>query len=289
MADEKLGDWSEKASAIMLLSAAVLGLIYEAAHIFGGEELVKHLGSGEGPLIFLIALLCGGLGLERWFILRKVRASIGEAGEHVRTILDTVVKIEAEVTKDFKTVEEKEAELKKLLTEMSTVEPLIGATDIAAAAIEIINACANSDVINATSQYSSEDLLSPEYVTVMANRVERAEKEGGGLECRVVRPARTGPEGEAEDERSRVFREKHIEDRLTTKRSRHPWPMEVLIVGKAMIIALRGGRQRPTYEVAVKITDPDFVKIAADWYNQAVWGEADEDPQSDGIEKPHDR
>jgi len=173
-------------------------------------------------------------------------------------------------------VEETDKAILEKVAAMSTLEILIGKDAIEQAATKIIRASGDSDEIIATSQYSNQDSLSDEYINAMAERVKRAVSDKGEMEVRVVMSAKPDTEQLVEDRRTQIFREKGIDDRLNTRRAKHGWPLEVLIVGNAMIIALRRGGKRSTYEVAIKIEDQEFVYRASKWFREAVWGEADQ-------------
>lgn len=272
MADtDRIGDWEEKAFALTFLIAGVIGFAFEVLHIcFSGWEFLDK--NGEGVLILLVSLLCGGLGLERLLILRKVRATIETIHEKQGALITKVTGISTTVAE----IERRQIEELAAVRKLNQAESLIGTNEIEEAALEIIKRSEDDDDIKATNQYGSEG-LSENYVKAIADRVKKADEKGGNMEYQVIMPAKTGSVDEVEDIRRTVFSEQKIEDKLIERHAKHPYPLEVLIVGHSMIIALRGGGSRRTYDVAIKITDPKFVEKAANWFTEIAWSDAETD------------
>jgi hypothetical protein len=279
---ERMRTWGGTSSAIVLLIVAALGILYDGFHRFGPKEHVYSLASPEEVLIFLTALLCFGLGTERLLTLHKIEDIVQKASrqreillERVDRLLKELGTLQSTVTGEFNDVERSEEDLLSAVSKINTAESLIGTKAIEDAAINIIKDSKDNDNITATNQYREEDALSEVYEKAIAERVEKAKKNEGDMEYRLIVPARSDSNSELEDRRRKIFREKQIEERLIIKHAKQPWPMEVFIVGNEMIIALRGGSQRATYEVAVRINDPEFVEKASEWYREVGWGKAD--------------
>jgi hypothetical protein len=277
---ERNQKWWETTSAVVLLIVAGLGIIYDVLHRFGTREFVHSLASPEEVLILLVALLCGGLGAERLLTLRKIEVSIKEANKQRSNILATVNRISDKLGKLQRTVKEElqdvgetEGNLISAVNKINKAESLIGTKAVEDAARKLIEDCSDSDKIRATGQYRPDDQLSKQYFMTIANKVKRAKQNQGDMQYQVIMPARSGSDRESLDERRRVFKEEGIEDRLIIRYAKHPWPFEVLIGGRSMIIALLGAGEKPPYEVAIKITDSEFVEKVSEWFREVAWGE----------------
>lgn len=281
---ERMRTWGGTTSAIVLLIVAALGIIYDGFHRFGPGEHAYSVASPEEVLIFLIALLCFGIGTERLLTLHKIEDTVRKASSQREILLEKVDRIlkelgtlQSTVRGEFDDVERSEEDLLSAVYKINTAESLIGTKAIEDAAINIIRDSKDDDHITATNQYREEDALSEAYEKAIADRVVRAKQNQGDMEYRLIMPARSDSTSELEDRRRKIFREKRIEERLIIKHAKQPWPLEVFIVGNEMIIALRGGSPRATYEVAVRINDPKFVEKASEWYREVGWGKADSD------------
>jgi len=282
---EKLRKLWATASAVSLIFIALAGIAYDLIHRFGGHDLLSRLATPEQVLIMLLALLCGGLGAERILTLKKIEMDIETAQEQSTTLMNNVDrmmhdfhglatrfgKLRTEIVADLETVEQQEEDIITAVKRINTTEALIGTKEIEAAACKLLDECGDGEKIKATGQYRTGDGLSEDYFKYVASRVARAQQNKGGMEYHVVVAAQTSKPEEVEDERIRVFKGAHIQDRLRMRTARHPWPFEVLIGGHSMIIALLGGETKAKYEIAVKITDPEFVEKAAEWYREVAW------------------
>jgi len=109
----------------------------------------------------------------------------------------------------------------------------------------------------------------------VGRHVAEAKKKHGSMDYHVVVASPKGDEPRADDERVKAFRDANVGERLIMRGVPHPWPFEVLIGGHSMIIALLGGDKEARYEVGIKITDPEFVEKAAEWYGAAIWESAE--------------
>ncbi|HMG73273.1 MAG TPA: hypothetical protein VK582_07200 [Pyrinomonadaceae bacterium] len=281
---ERIQTWCGNTSAVVLLIAATIAGVYDVFHRFGPREHVYSLASPEEVLIGLAALLCFGLGTERLLTLRKIEDIVQKASSQREILLQKIDRISKELRRlqstvkgQFDDVERSEVDLLSAVSKINKAESLIGTQAIEEAALDIIRDCKDSDNINATSQYRKEDALSEAYEKAIADRVKKAKENQGDMEYRLLISAISDSSSELEERRRKVFGEKEIGNRLAIKHAKEPWPFEVLIVGNSMIIALRGGRQRATYEVAVRINDPKFVEKASEWYREVGWGKADSD------------
>lgn len=289
---ERVRKWWEALSALVLLAVAAGGILYDVIHRFGGKELVSKLALPEEVLILLVALLCGGLGAERLIVLRKIEASIDKATKDRKTILTDVTKVSLDIlqlSKDIgqvsKVIERTrkqilvglnelakgEGEIKTAVSKIDTAEALLGAKDIEDAARNLIDLCDDSDTIKATIQSRDRDPLSEQYDKTLVGRVLRAKQNKGNMKYHLLVFGGPGSGAGSAEERRRLFQEADIGERLFIRRAKHQWPFEVLIGGDTMIIALVGD----TYEVAVQVTDPDFIERASEWYKDIEWGEAD--------------
>jgi hypothetical protein len=285
---ERIERWGATTGAVVLLIASALGGLYEVFHIFfGPREHVYSLATPEEVLICLVALLCFGLGLERLLTLHKIQDIVQKANSQgeilllsVDRILNELETLQSTVTGEFDDVGKNEGDLLSAVSKINTAESLIGTKAIEEAALDIIRDCKDTDNINATSQYRKEDALSEAYEKAIADRVQKAKENDGDMEYRLLISAISDSSSELEERRRKVFDEKELGNRLAIKHAKQPWPFEVLIVGNSMIIALRGGRKRATYEVAVRINDPKFVEKASEWYREVGWGKADSDSEN---------
>ncbi len=274
----------ESASAIILFLAGVLGIIYDILHRFGLQTFTDFLGDPEEAIILLISLLCVGLGIERLFNLRKIEekieASIENAAKERKHILDETLTVSQKIVRlraDLKGAEKKGGVLIDAIGRINKAKPLVGTNAIEAAAIRLVKECSDSDHIKATGQYHAIDGLSADYFAAIAERVQQAKRNRGDMEYHVILPPKSFSDEAINDERAKAFLEAGVQDRLITRRAKHPWPFEILIGRHSMIIALCGGTKRQLYELAVKITDHDFVEKAGDWFGEVAWGSADRD------------
>jgi hypothetical protein len=271
---------------MVLMTIAVMGLLYEVLHRF--TTLDTHF-IPEEALIFLVSILCGGLGAERLLTLKKIEDDIELAQEQrlalikkasqisigVGELLRSTGNLRVETVDDFKAILKGEKDIITGLKRIIRTEALIGTHQIESAAKQLVDECDDNDRIKATGQYRFGDGLSHAYFQHVADRVARAKKNGGSMEYWVV-VASTGV-GKLSDDDPRImaFERANIRDKLQMRSVKHSWPFEVLIGGHSIIIALLSGDAKSKYEAAVKITDPDFVKNAADWFGDVVWADAD--------------
>jgi hypothetical protein len=273
-------------SAIVLMTIAGMGVLYEVLHRF--TTLDKHF-IPEEALIFLVSILCGGLGAERLLTLKKIEDDIEKAREQrlalikktdqistgVGELLRSTGNLRVETVDDLKAILKGEKDIITGLKRIIRAEALIGTSQIELAATQLVDGCEDDDRIKATGQYRFGDGLSHAYFQRVADRVARAKKNNGSMEYWVV-VASTGV-GKLSDDDPRImaFKRGHIRDRLHMRSVKHSWPFEVLIGGHSIIVALLSGDVKSKYEAAVKITDPDFVKSAENWFGDVVWADAD--------------
>lgn len=285
---QKVRQWWEAASAIILMSVAVVGIVYGGLHVTG-HEVLRRLATPEEVIVFLVSILCGGLGAERLITLKKIGDDI-ESAQEQRTALvaqaDRIVqdvdklftklaRLRTEIVKDFKDVERLEDDIMVAVKRINKAEALVGTHEIEGAAKKLLDECDDSEKIKATGQYRVGDGLSSDYFLHVAERVARARNNQGSMEYHVVvhSPDFEGPK--EVDDRVKAFADAKVQDRIKLRSAAHPWPFEVLIGGHSMIIALLGGEDKSKYEIAVKITDADFVQKATDWYREIAWEGAD--------------
>jgi len=282
---ETLRKWWAITSAVILLMIAALGFLYDSFDRFGGHDIVSHWVSTEQVLVFLVALLCGGLGAERLLTLRKIENDIGVAQKQRTVLIEKasqishdieriavrIGKLRAEIVVDLKDAGRLEEDIFTAVKRINKTEVLVGPHEIEVAARMLLDECDDSEKIKATGQYRVGDGLSTGYFQHVAERVSKAQKNQGSMEYHVVvSSAEAGPSHE-DDERVKAFSDANLRERLKMRGVKHPWPFEVLIGGHSMIIALLGGDTKSKYEIAVKITDPDFVEKASDWYREVAW------------------
>jgi len=274
--------WNLTSTLILLVVASGGGLLYEVLYRFGDHEaLAKHV-VPEEVMIFLISLLCFGLGTERVLTLRKIEDDI-EIAQDARTkliadvheLLTSSAKLRTEIVGDFKAIVKGEKDILSGLNRIVKTEALFGSRQIESAARELISECDDHEKIKATGQYRAGDGLSLAYFRHLAERVARAKKNEGSMEYDVAVASVEGGAPSNDDARMKAFHEAGLDDRLNMRIVKHPWPFEVLIGGHSIIIALLSGDSTSKYEAAVKITDPGFVEDAADWFRDVVWASAE--------------
>lgn len=266
--------FSNIASGVVLIIIAGLALTYEALHKFGFSK-----GNPEEVLIFLVALLCGAIGVERLLTLRKIEDFAQRASTERETILkkiDVVSRnletLQSTVKGEFDDVERSEEDLLTAVSKINTAEPLIGTKAIGEAAKAILEVSKDNDNIIATN-HSQEDPLGG-WGELVADRVAKANLNDGNMEYHLIMPARSDSNSKLEDSRRKIFEEKEIANRLNIKHTKQPWPLDVLIVGSSMIIALKGGSQGATYVAAVRVENAEFVEKASEWYREVGWEKA---------------
>jgi hypothetical protein len=285
---EMLRNWWATVSAYILLTIAGTGILYDAFHRFGDHKILGELATPEQVLILLVALLCGGLGAERLLTLRKIERDIAHAhvqrtklmadvqktSEHVDSLISRVGTIRANIVADLKAVGKTEQAIMSAVKLINKTDVILGIQNIETAATQLIDDCSDNAKIKATGQYRAYDGLSRSYFEHLANRVVRAKRNHGTMEYFAV--VASTPQGmKHHDQRVEIFSATNIVDRLHMRTINHTWPFEVLIGGHCMIIALRGGEMTDNYEVAVKVSDADFVETALNWYATEVWETAD--------------
>lgn len=265
--------WS-KISALILLFTAAAGISYEILHKIGAEHLTDRIAHPQEVLIILVSLLCGGLGAERLLVLGDIEESIRAADSQRATIIATI----QEVAREVGVVESFEKDLAKSVHGLSKASLLIGKDDIESEACRLVNSCGDNDKIRATSQYfagekdssESEDPLSASYYNTIAERLKRA-RPGSSLEYQVILPAYPiASKGKFPESARQCFHDPAIAKRISTLYARGSWPFELLIGGKSMIIAFPGNTNRPTYEMAIVVTDDLFVQKANEWFLEVV-------------------
>lgn len=222
-------------------------------------------------------------GKELFEIRNSFAIETAKAGEEIEQLRSEIAQLNGYVRHPEKyrglreTADTHKGGVLSAVSKINKAESLIGTKEIEEAALDIIRDCKDSDNINATSQYRKEDALFNAFERAIANRVKKAKENLGDMEYHLLISAITGLRSELEEISRKFFGKNGLGDRLVIKHAKQPWPFEVLIVGNSMIIALRGGRQRATYEVAVRINDPKFVEKALEWYSEVGWGQADSD------------
>jgi len=255
---ENLRGWSATASAICIIAIGLVGLAYDALHRM---KLAWIAGAQpEEALIFLVCFICFGVGAERLLTLRNIENNM-QTAQKQRSVLAKKTELIAH-------------DVGIIAGQIKRIEALDGLEEIEAAATKLIKDCRENDKIKATSQYGSSDALSPEYFKHLAQHVAEAKKKHGSMDYHVVVASPKGDKPRAEDERVKAFKNANIGERLIIRGVPHPWPFEVLIGGHSMIIALLGGDKEARYEVGIKITDPEFVEKAAEWYGATIWESA---------------
>jgi hypothetical protein len=268
---EKIRKFAGNISAVVLLVFAGLGIIYETVHRFAPTFLPV---SPEEALIFLVSLLCGSLGIERLTTLRTIEANIESASTDRKNIFDEVKQISGKLGKLIgyvRDVKRREGDIINAVDKINSVEVLLGTKAVEDAACLLIEDCDDRAQVKATSQYHIVEGLSNNYLKKVANRVKRAKDNRGDMEYHVILSADM-PSEKALQEREEAFKCAGVEDRLVVRYAKQPWPFEVLIGGHSMIIALLGGANRPTYDLAIRIKDPEFVEKASNWFGEVIWG-----------------
>lgn len=273
---EQLHNYLEDMNAKSLIIIGSLGIIYDLGHRFGGEHLLNKLASPEQVLIAMIALFCAGIGFERLLTLRRLSNQLEQA--HLKRI--EILRVQREIKSEIgnlKTgvveVRRKENALIDAVGSINTAEPLIGPQKIGNAAVKLVEECTKEDKIMATGQYSYKDELPKTYFKKIVEKVSDAKAKGGAMQYQVVLPAVGDQYSDSTDIRKEVFKEAQVEERLTIRRASNPMPYEILIGGQSVIIALLG-ESRSDYQLAVKITDRDFVKHASEWFKDVPWANA---------------
>jgi len=257
---ETFHSWTSLTTGGVLIANGALAFLYDTVRRLFPKYAVL---SPEEALIFFVAFLCVSLGAERFLTFKDIEADIKKSREK----LGAMDKRTAHMSTDLDA-------LVSRVRRFNRGEILIGHTEIEAAAHKLIDSSDDSARIKATGQHTATDSLSHKYFEHLAERVAHAKKNKGTMEYHVV-VSSGAREPEGEDPRVKLFRDRHIRDRLMIRTVAHPWPFEVLIGGQSMIIALVGGRNESKYEAAVRITDPAFTEKAAEWFHDVVWSGAE--------------
>ncbi len=259
MIEKVKGYWD----AMLIIIVGIVAFVYDLIDRFGGLDISKLIATPEQVLIFLVATLCAGLGIERLSTLHKVTEDINKAGEARASLLEKVSGLSVKVADDLD-------KIKAVIGRPNVAEVLLGSA-IEKAALDLIDKCGEHDTIKATSQYSGTDALSDRYFDALAEKISWAKSKSGygSMEYHVI--VCSGFTAAA-DKRDRAFVAKNVTEKLKVRYIPHPWPFEVLIGGHSMNISLMG--ENGSYEAAIRITDPEFVEKAGEWFNDELWANA---------------
>ncbi|HEX4960165.1 MAG TPA: hypothetical protein VF173_04955 [Thermoanaerobaculia bacterium] len=276
----KLNYYLSICSAIGLMGVSVIALYYEGTGRFAPKEKNAPRPSTDEALVFLVAIICGGMGSERLLILRKLDSNVETASEERRIILARLNKINRALGIDFKMVAGKENALIAALAKVNKAEILIGLDEIEEGAQKLLLACDKNDIIRATAQYfpaldQEHKDLSADYPSFVAKTVKKAIAERGAMEYHVIVASDTDKNAQ---DRKDAFAAEGVSKKLFLKIRKQQWPFEVLIGGHSMNIAIPRIVNEKNYAVAIRVTDEEFVARAIEWYDDVLWKDSS-DPE----------
>ena len=270
-------NWRERVdniSAALMVLAAVAAVIYQ---IFEKTSWLPVVGEPIDVLLFLVAMLTAGTGLQRLLHIQDIGNCVRRIEQKTEEIASDTTLGREKMLVMLQAIDRGEAELAHTVEGMNSAEILIGKKQIEIAAINLIDNCTEHDSIKATGQYFAPGSaetgtgLSDSYYRAIARKVALASESQGTMVYKVILPGEPKEERAAAADRRRVFFEElDVPDRMKVRYSVFTWPIEVLIAGKGMILAF-SGKDGLKYNVGVKITDADFLDHMRDWYLETAW------------------
>ncbi len=241
---------------------------------------VPVLGSLNYPAVglFVFSILALAIGLERY-------ATFEEAGDKAQRrhleIIQALSEIHRAVEQQNQVLVKELSDIYETLTATITGEALIGHVTIYQEAIRLLKACKGSQIIRSTS-LTATLIDNPAYYEALAKVVGQGKQKKLGMVYKVVMGCRLNEKGEPPPEwqqtirhRRKFFRENNALDKLEIKCLDTTGFLDLLIIGdEHMIIAFPTIARDPYLRLGLRISNKDFVRSVAQWYEEYLWREA---------------
>ncbi|HEX8600722.1 MAG TPA: hypothetical protein VF952_19670 [Chloroflexia bacterium] len=277
LAAQRLADW-------FLIVTGVVGFAIGSTDLFLNVDQLGFLKETQAIVLLLLGLLAFAVGLERRTTLEDARHNI----ERLQlNILAQVTGLGMEI-----------ANMQQTLVSSVAVRRLMDEDEVFEEIKRIVNAGEDNQHIRATGLNATgvgavpiqATGFSRRYVAVYAQRVKEAQERRGSMTYRVVLTFAggdaTNPPPRTKTRitmRREIFAEQEInQNRLRLRYLMVSWPLDMLIIGDSVVVGFSTITGLTNITFGLRITDKALVGAITQWYDDALWDQAEPVTWDDG-------